>query len=151
MDPHRPETAQTIVAEYARLLEAQTERNVYPAVVSDLPYPKDTIKTAILTSLSALSATNQLTTDLRDFLEVAYVSLADYVDDELARLLREYRCAGDALAHDGRQAHDRMDSPAWKVLADSGRLAGSIARAIAVETDQLRREFRALAPSPAQR
>jgi len=141
MDPTVPETAQQIVEEYARLLESQTQREIYPGLMSDLPYPKDTIKTAIQTCLGALAATAQLTADLRAFLEVAYVSLADYVDEEIAQLLREYQRAGEALAHDRRQTREKIGSPAWNVVAESGRLAGTIAQAIASETEQLRREF----------
>jgi hypothetical protein len=141
MDPRLPEVAHRIVADYAGLLETQTQREIYPALLTDLPYPKETIKTAIQTSVAALAATDQLTTELRDFLEVAYVSLADYIDDELARLLREYRQAGEALEHDGRQSREKIGSPAWNLIADSSQLAGTIARAIAIETEQLRREF----------
>lgn len=144
MDPRHPETAHKIVAEYAGLLQVQAEREVYPALLSDLPYPKDTIKTAIQTSVAALAETDQLTGELRDFLEVAYISLADYVDEELARLLRDYRRASDMLARDDRHTRERTGSPAWNVLAETGRLAATIARGIALETEQLRREFRAL-------
>jgi hypothetical protein len=144
MDPRHPQTAHKIVAEYAGLLQMQTEREVYPALLSDLPHPKDTIKTAIQTSVAALAETDQLTEELRDFLEVAYISLADYVDEELARLLRDYRHASEMLARDDRHTREKTGSPAWKVLAESGQLAATIARGIALETEQLRREFRAL-------
>lgn len=144
MDPRVPETAHRIVAEYAGLLETQTKKEIYPALLSDLPHSKDTIKTAIQTSLAALAATHQLTSEFRDFLEVAYVSLADYVDDEVARLLREYRQAGEALARDERQTREKIGSPSWNVISETSRLAGTIARALAEETERLRREFRAL-------
>jgi hypothetical protein len=136
MDPHDPE---------AGVLETQTQQDLYPAVLADLPYAKDTIKAAIQTSLAALAVSERLTPELRDFLEIAYVSLADFVDDELARLLREYRQAGEALAHDIRQTHEKRGSPAWNLIAESSQLAGTIARAIAVETEQLRREFQEFA------
>lgn len=150
MDPRLPEVAQRIVAEFATLLVTQTEQNVYPALLTDLPYPKETIKTAIRTCMAALAGTAQLTPEIRDFLEVAYLSLADYVDDEVARLLRQYHQAGEALARDGRPSHEKVKSPAWEVVATSGALAGEIARAIAIETDRLRLEFRQFATAESQ-
>jgi hypothetical protein len=141
MDPHDPETAQLIVSEYASLLEEDAKQDVYPGVITSLPYPRDTIKTAIETSLGVLTATHQLTPELRDFLEVAYISLADYVDEELARLLREFHKANAALAADNRQARQKLASPAWAVVADSSSLVGEIARAIAEDTHRLKDRF----------
>lgn len=143
MNPQDPSSAQQIVAEYAGVLEKHDAANVYPSLVSDLPYSKDVIKAAILTCRSALASSNQLVPELRDFLEVAYVSLADYVDAEMAILLREYRASSNALSDDPRRPRDKMESPAWNVVAGSSHLAGTIARAIADETEQLRREFSA--------
>jgi hypothetical protein len=145
MDAEDPAVAQQIVAEYAALLEKHDRDNVYPAPVDTLPYPKETIKTAVRTSVAALASTGQMTAELRDFLEVAYVSLADYVDAELARLLADYREAGAALADAPRLAKEKVTSPAWRVLAESGSLAGTIARTIAEEAETLRQEFRRLA------
>lgn len=82
-----------------------------------------------------------MTEELRAFLEIAYVSLADYVEDDLVKLLTEFRQAGETLAADGRLAHEKLGSPAWSVLTGSSRLAGEIARTIAEETEVLRREF----------
>lgn len=149
MDPLDPAVAQTIVAEYAALLETHTQQDVYPASIETLPYPKEVIKTAIRTSVLSLTATDQLTGELRDFLEVSYMSLADYVDDELVRLLVEYRAAGVELSADGRLAREKVRTPAWNTLATSSRLAGEIARNIAQETEALRREFRQIAQTPA--
>lgn len=141
MDPYDPETAQRIVGDYAALLEEHAKQDLYPGVITTLPYPRDTIKTAIETSLAALAAARQLTPELRDFLEVAYVSLADYVDEEVARLLHDFHKANAALAADSRQARQKLASPAWTIVAESSTLVGEIARAIAEDTDQLRVRF----------
>src|SRR5262247_3790553 len=69
-----PVDAQRIVAAYAQLLEQHTQDDVYPASNATLPYPKDTIKTAIRTSLEALVETETLTPELDDYLEIAYRS-----------------------------------------------------------------------------
>lgn len=47
MSPHDPETAQRIVRDYAALLEEHAKQDVYPGVITTLPYSRDTIKTAI--------------------------------------------------------------------------------------------------------
>jgi hypothetical protein len=143
MDPEDPAVAQKIVSEYAALLEAHAVQDVYPAPVDALPYPKLVIKSAIRTSVGALVATGQMTDELRDFLEVAYVSLADYVEADLVRLMTEYRGAAADLAEGTRVAKDKVATPAWKMLSGSSSLAGEIAKAIAEDTEMLRREFRA--------
>jgi hypothetical protein len=145
MNADDPAIAQTIVAEYAAVLEKHDRNNVYPAPLDTLPYPKETIKTAIRTALAALASSGQLTDELLDSLEAAYVATADYIDGELARLLTDYREAGAALASGPRLASEKMMSEPWQVLARSGRLAGEIARAMAEEADALREEFRHLA------
>jgi hypothetical protein len=142
MDPEDPVVAQVIVAEYARLLEQHSQADQYPSPVSSLPYAKQVIKTAIRTCGRSMLATGQLTEELRDFLEVAYVSLADYVDEELVQLMTEYREAGATLSADGRLAKEKVETPAWKTLARTSGLAGEIARAIAEDTQVLRAEFR---------
>lgn len=144
MDPAEPAAAQQIIAEYAAQLERHTREDVYPAPVGALPYPKEVIKTAVRTSLKALISTRQMTEELRDFLEVVYTSLADYIEDELVRLMSEYRAAGVELASNSRLVQEKAGTPAWQVLTNSGRLVGEIAKAIAGETQALRDEFREL-------
>jgi hypothetical protein len=144
MNPDDPSAAQVIVAEYARVLEQHHEQRQHPAPVHLLPYPKQTLKRAIQTSLATLAATGQLTDELAEFLETLYVSLADYVDDELAALMREYREAGDALVHEARAAHEKQHTSAWHSVAQSSRLVGEIAREIARDTNALRDEFQAM-------
>jgi hypothetical protein len=144
MNPHDPIAAQQIVAEYVRALEQHSERNEWPARVDDLPYPKQTIKTAIQTVSAALASSAQLSEEMREFLQSAYVSLADYVADDLARLMREYQEATDSLAAAPRIAAEKMQGDAWRTVAEMGALAGQIARSIAEETELLRAEFQQL-------
>ena len=142
MNPAIPADAQQIVGQYLTLLERHAGTGTYPVSAGTLPFGKDLIKTAIRTSVTSLGSSNQLTSELRDYLEVAYVSLADYIDAELAALIIEYNQAADSLAADGRSPREKAGSPSWETLSRSGRLAGQIARAIADETEALRGEFR---------
>jgi hypothetical protein len=141
MNPDDPESAQRIVSEYARMLE-HGDSGAYPASIRALPYPKQTIKSAILTCAASLRETQQLTAELREFLEQAYAALADYVDDDLVRVMAEYREALAAVA-EVQAARDKLQTPAWQRIAETSRLAGEIARNIADETAVLRLEFRA--------
>jgi hypothetical protein len=138
MNPDDPESAQQIVADYAQLLEQAGDR---PASVRTLPYPKQTLKRAILTCTERLARMGQLTDELLEFLETAYVSLADYVDDELVRVMTEYREATASLAADTRAAREKVQTSAWQRVADTSRIAGDIAENIAAETAALRLEF----------
>jgi hypothetical protein len=142
VDTLTPQEAQRIVATYLKVVEAHTEANVYPCAVDDLPQSKETIRSAFKTATAALVATEQLTPELRDYLEVGYVSLADYVDNEVARLLREYRRAGEELADDRRLAREKVGTDAWRRVSEQSRLAGELARAIHEEAERLREEFR---------
>ena len=142
MDPLTPQEAQRIVAAYLKVVEAHAEANIYPCAVDDLPQSKETIRFAFKTATSALVETGQLNPELRDYLEVGYVSLADYVDNEAARLLGEYRRAGEELAEDSRLAREKVGTDAWRRISDQSRLAGELARAINAEAERLREEFR---------
>jgi hypothetical protein len=143
MDPEDPVVAQKIVAEYAAVLEEHSQKELYPSPVSDLPYPKQVISTAIRTCLYSLIETEQLTGEIRDFLEVAYISLADFVEADLVRVMSEYQQASAALAEGSQVVKDKMGSPAWKVVSETSRLAGDIAKTLSEETERLRGEFRA--------
>ena len=145
MDHGDPEIARQIVSEYAKLLEQHASAQVYPAALADLPYPKEIIKASIRTSVAAVIAADAMTSELRDFFEVAYISLADYVEDDLVRLMREYKDAGTQLAADSRFAREKRGTPAWERLSESSRLVGELARTMADETERLRREFREFA------
>lgn len=79
---------------------------------------------------------------MREFLEQAYVALADYLDDDLVRVMAEYREALASVA-DVQSSRDKQQTPAWQRIAATSRLAGEIARAIADDTAALRQEFRA--------
>lgn len=142
LDPSIPADAQGIVATYLSLVEAHALADVYPGSLRDLPYSKETIRAAFKTSVAALVSADQLTTELREYLEIAYVSLADYVDEERVTLLREYAYAGEELAADRRLAREKTMTDAWRRVAEQSRLAGQIARAISAEADRLRTEFR---------
>ena len=147
MSPDDPFIAQQIVAEYARHLERDSQANVWPVDADRLPYPKQAIKSAIQTSAQTLESTGQLTDELREFLETAYVALADYVAADLARLMNEYRQAGTDLTADHRLVNEKTAGPAWRTVTESSRLVGEVARSIASEADALRAEFRAFASS----
>lgn len=144
MDTTDPHIAQQIVGAYAALLERHANQDIYPAPLASLPYPKEVIKASVRTSVTALASTGALTDELRDFLEVAYISLADYIEDDLVRLMREHRQASAAVAVDGRLATETRTTPAWQRLAETSRLVGEIAKAVAEDTEALRKEFRAL-------
>ena len=142
MNPDDPRDAQRIVSAYLTVVEAHAEEDVYPASLEELPYPKETIRTAFETAVRALAAGDQLSAELREYLEVGYVSLADYVDGESVRLMREYARAGDELAADARLAREKVDTGPWRRLREQGRLAGETAKAISEEAARLREEFR---------
>lgn len=142
MDPITPQEAHRIVAAYLRLVDAQAAADLYPCSIGDLPQPKETIRAAFRTCVGVLASRGQLTSELRDYLEVAYVSLADYVNDECFALLREYGRAGEELAADRRLAREKVTTDAWRRLAEQSRLAGQLARGITDEADRLRAEFR---------
>jgi hypothetical protein len=142
LDPDNPADAQAIVAAYLKLVEAHASADIYPGSLRDLPHAKETIRIAFRTSVAALASAGQLTTELCEYLEIAYVSLADYLDDESATLLREYARAGEELAADSRLAREKAMTDAWRRVTEQSRLAGEIARTISTEADGLRAEFR---------
>jgi hypothetical protein len=149
MDPEDPDMAQQIVTAYATVLERFDDPQRFPASISALPFSRETIKTAIRTSTRALVATRQLTEELREFLETAYVALADFVDDEMVRLMQEYNAAAATLAVGQAATAERMKTPAWQTLQQSSALAGQIARSIADDAERLRAEFRTFESAPA--
>ena len=144
MDPLDPLDARQVVVEYARVLERDLNEHRHPARIDSLPYAKAIIKTAIRTSVQAVRASGQLTDDIRDFLETAYVSLAEYVDDELVQLMTQYRTSAAELAADPRLAREKTTTTAWRTVSESGALAGEVARAITDDADTLREEFLSL-------
>jgi hypothetical protein len=142
VDPSNFREAQRVVADYLKVVEAHAAQEIYPGSVRDLPHAKEIIRSAFKTATEALVTTGQLTAELRDYLEVGYVSLADYVDDEMVTLLREYRHAGEELAEDRRLAKEKLGTEAWQRISEQGRLAGELARNISEEAERLREEFR---------
>lgn len=146
MDPLDPLDAQQVVIEYASLLERDLTENRHPARVDSLPYAKPIIKTAIRTSVQSVMSSGQLTDELRDFLETAYTSLAEYVDGELVQLIVQYRTAAAELALDA-MARNKTATVAWSTVADSSSLAGEVARTITLDAEALRQEFKGFATS----
>jgi len=147
VEPLTPKEAQRIVAAYLKVVETHAEANVYPCSVDELPQSKETIRAAFKTCIALLGSSGQLTPELRDYLEVAYVSLADYVSGECTTLLREYGRAGEELAGDRRLAREKVGTDAWRRLSEQSRIAGELAREISDDTDMLRTEFRSWQPS----
>jgi hypothetical protein len=145
VNPEDPESARRIVADYAQVLERTFESGSWPATVDALPYPKQTLKAAIRTSLDTLRTNGNLTSDLQEFLETAYVSLADFVSVDVAQLMTEFQRASASLEADRRVTRDKVTGPAWQTIAATGTLAGNIARQIAEEAQSLKSEFQALA------
>jgi len=142
VDTTSRQEAQRIVASYLKAVEAHADANLYPCAVDDLPHPKERIRAAFRTCVTALHSSGELTTELRDYLEIAYVSLADYVSAECMRLLREYGLAGEQLAADSSLPREKVGTEAWRRLSEQSRLAGELAREISDEADTLRAEFR---------
>ena len=142
--PGDPRQAQQIVATYAEALERDMETGRLPAPADSLPFATPVIKSAIETSARAAASSGQMTHEIREFLETAYVSLADYVASDLARLLAEYRRAADEFAAGDSTAQPKLTGAAWRTLTETSRLAGDIARSIAAEAQQLRSEFQRL-------
>src|ERR1700741_3108819 len=91
--PLNPVTAQQLVARYVALVEEHTNARAFPAPVTTLPASKAAIKDAVRMVLRALVASRQLTTELTEFLEEAFVALSNYVDEELAALAADHRRA----------------------------------------------------------
>jgi hypothetical protein len=144
VNPEDPLSAQQIVSEYARVLDRDLQQGNFPAPIDSLPFAKPSIETAIRTSVSTLASTGQLTDDLREFLETAYVSLADYVAPDIVRLMSEYTRAAEELTAGQRLPREKTTGPAWQRLTESSRLAGEIARAITSDAERLRMEFQQL-------
>jgi hypothetical protein len=141
MDPSDPLDAQQVVIEYARQLERDFDQQRHPARIDTLPYAKPVIKSAIRTSVKSLAASGQLTDELREYLETAYIALAEYLEGELVELMTLYRTSAEQLAVDGQSARDKTKTPAWQTLTESGSLAGEVARATTDEAEMLRSEF----------
>jgi len=150
MDPDIPIEAQDIVRAYMLVLEHQYRTNdTFPMPLSTLPYPKPIIRRSMQTTVASLSATGQLTSELQDALEIAYTSLADYLDDELVQVMREYNAAMAALDSDQRIGREKTSTAAWGTISATSSLVARIAQAASEEADTLRAEFRAFRPQTA--
>jgi hypothetical protein len=144
MDPRDPAVAQQIVIEYVHALERDLSGGHHPARVDSLPYAKPVIEAALRTSVGYLAHTGQLTEELRAYFETAYVSLAEYVEVELAQLMTEYRRSAEQLTAEPVRVGDKTTTAAWRTLAGSGAIAGEVARAATAEADERRETFQKL-------
>jgi len=142
MDPLDPLDAQQVVAEYLRMLERDVSEDRHPAHVDSLPYAKPVIKSAMCTSVRHLVDSGELTDELREYLETAYTLLAEYLDGELVELMSAYRRSAEALTGESPSARDKTQTAAWRTLAESGSLAGEVARETTLDAEKLRAEFR---------
>jgi hypothetical protein len=147
MDLLDPVDAQQVVIEYARVLERDVTEHRHPARVDSLPYAKPVIKSAIRTSAQYLAVSGQLTGELREYLETAYTSLAEYLEGELVELMTQYRRSAEALEAESPSAHEKTRTAAWRTLAESSSLAAEVARTATVEVERLRTEFRSFLAS----
>ena len=136
-----PERAQTVVADYVAVLERHISQKEHPAPLASLPHPKETIRRSIQACTVSLVSTGQMTADLRDFLQVAYVSLADYQPDDLIQLLADFDAASRDLGAQDGPTRERARSAAWSRLSTTGSLVAKVAQSIADESAALRSEF----------
>lgn len=79
------EQAEIIVSEYGKLLST-TKPSIYGIALSQLPYEKEQIKTAIQALILALDNKNEKDQKIQDSLSQAYVYLAQFIEDEKAKI-----------------------------------------------------------------
>ncbi len=84
------EEAEVIVSEYGKLLSI-TEPSIYGIAISLLPYEKEEIKTAIQALILALDNEDNNNQKIQDGLTQAYVYLAQFIDDEKAKIAENGR------------------------------------------------------------
>jgi hypothetical protein len=84
------EQAEIIVSEYGKLLSV-TKPSIYGIAISQLPYEKEQIKTAIQALLLALDNKNEKDQKIQDGLTQAYVYLAQFIEDEKAKIAESGR------------------------------------------------------------
>ncbi len=82
------EQAEIIVSEYGKLLSV-TKPSIYGIAISQLPYEKEQIKTAIQALILALE--NEKDQKIQDGLTQAYVYLAQFIEDEKAKIAESGR------------------------------------------------------------
>src|SRR5262249_60240539 len=121
-----------------RTLERPFHQQGHPARIETLPSAKPITKPAIRTSVKSLAASGQLPAELKEYLETAYIALAEYLEGELVELMTLYRTSAEQLAADGQSARDKTKTPAWQTLPESGSLAGEVARAATYKAGMLR-------------
>jgi hypothetical protein len=146
MDPDDPTDAHQIVSAYMTRLEQDYGADEpFPLALSTLPYSKHIIPQSMKTMVGSLTAAGQLTPELHRVLEIAYMSLADYVDDELVRVMREYRQAMSELDVAAGSGQEKTGTAAWRQIAETSSLVAGIAKTIADEAETLHTEFQQFA------
>jgi hypothetical protein len=142
MDPDDAVEARGIVSAYMTVLERHYRANEqFPMPHSTLPHPKHLIRQSMRTMVGSLAAAGQITQELQDALEIAYTSLADYLDDELVKVMREYGDAMSNLDAEAGRGREKTGTAAWGRIAETSSLVARIARATADEAEALRAEF----------
>ena len=137
--------AEKIVNEYGGILvEAAKLGTVRP--VSMLPYPKERIKAAILECLSGETATGTLTDKTRDSLEVGYMELATFVDDEQAAVVIDWEKTTKQRPRwlkelTTAELHQKLQNEA---TSEKSEKALEIYRAVAEEEDALKEQVQTL-------
>lgn len=84
------EEAEVIVSEYGKVLSV-TEPSIYGIARSLLPYEKEEIKAAIQALILALDNEDKNNQKIQDGLTQAYVYLAQFIDDEKAKIAENGR------------------------------------------------------------
>jgi hypothetical protein len=142
MNPDDPVEACGIVSAYMTVLERHYRANEqFPMPHSTLPHPKHLIRQSLRTMIGSLAAAGQITQELQGVLEIAYTSLADYLDDELVQVMREYRDAMSDLDAEAGRGREKTGTAAWGRIAETSSLVAGIARTTADEAEALRAEF----------
>lgn len=78
-----------IINEYAAVLKKAANIGCKAMPISELPYPKQEIKDAIKLYLAVLHKTGKLPEEVKSALEVAFISLGAFIDDNDAKMVIE--------------------------------------------------------------
>jgi hypothetical protein len=87
MTTNNIDQAEIIVSEYGKLLST-IKPSIYGIAISQLPYEKEEIKTAIQTLILALDNKEENSPQIQEGLTQAYVYLAQFIDDEKVKVAK---------------------------------------------------------------
>jgi len=138
-----------IVDRYGACLENVSKSGGYPIYpISALPYPKEKIKAALRTCLIYSASNRTLTKQYKGHLEVGYLLIADFVNDEDANLIQEW---SKALKQTRLKLADKVDiselnksglfAKDWKRAYEIIDLAAKEGETLQMELKDLRAEF----------